>query len=49
MEPLTQAKMEKLNQLSEKRRRTSFPHRFFCERRDDKYDDDYDDTFFDWI
>ncbi len=45
MEPLTQAKIEKLNQLSTKRRRTSLPHRFFCERRDNKLDDDYDDMF----
>uniref|UniRef100_A0A7S2PH45 UDENN domain-containing protein n=1 Tax=Leptocylindrus danicus TaxID=163516 RepID=A0A7S2PH45_9STRA len=33
-EPLTQSKVDQLNQLSERRRRTSLPHRRFCERHE---------------
>ena len=33
-EPLTQSKVNQLNQLSERRRRTSLPHCRFCERHE---------------
>jgi hypothetical protein len=36
MEPLTSAKINQLNRMSERRRRTSLPSRFFCERRDQR-------------
>ena len=32
MEPLTPAKLEQLNQISEQRERTSLPHKFYCQR-----------------
>ena len=34
MEPLERSKLDQLNKMSRARKRTSLPHRFYCERQD---------------
>lgn len=42
MEPLTSKKLSQLAQMSEKRRRTSLPHRRFCEKREQQKNKAFD-------
>ena len=39
MEPLERSKLDQLNAMSHARRRTSLPHKLYCERQDGEKDD----------
>lgn len=47
MEPLTSSKIDQLNRISEKRRKTSLSHRWFCESQDRQASEDTMLTGFD--